>query len=95
MIDDFNHELYRKAFALKSNTEWVMIMPNTKSSSMAASATGIVAATMAAGAAIYMINGNTKKGKKRAMKRKAKRTMRNVGQAVNNVVDSVATNLLK
>ena len=58
-------------------------------------ATGVVAATMVAGAAAYLISENSTKGKKRARKRNAKRTMRNVGQAVNSVVDSVATNLLK
>ena len=85
--------LYKSAF--KSAMKWVITMHQMKKSSMATAATGIVAATMAAGAAVYMISENSTKGKKRARKRNAKRAMRNMGQAVNTVVDSVATNLLK
>ncbi len=69
-------------------------MNGLKKSQMATVA-GIAAATMACGATIYLVNENTSKSKKRAMKRNTQRAMKNVGDAVNSVVDSVANNLLK
>lgn len=68
---------------------------NNKSKNSVATVAGIAAATMATGAAIYLVNENTSKSKKKAMKKNTQKAMKNVGTAVSNVVDTMATNLLK
>lgn len=61
---------------------------------MAATAAGIAAATVAAGTAAYLVNANSSKGRRRAMKKNAQRAMRTVGSAVSSAVDTMAGNLL-
>ena len=60
---------------------------------MAATAAGIAAASVAAGAAAYYMN-NSPKAKRRAMKKRAQKTMRTVSGAIGSAVDSMAQNLL-
>ncbi|MEG2073963.1 MAG: hypothetical protein RRY54_04280 [Angelakisella sp.] len=62
--------------------------------SMAVTAAGIAAASVAAGTAAYFINANSKKGHRKAMERKAKKVMHNVGATMSNVVDSVAASIM-
>lgn len=62
--------------------------------SMAATAVGIAAASVAAGAAAYYMNVGSPKGKRRAMKKRTQRAMRTVTHAVGSAVDNMASSIL-
>ena len=57
-------------------------------------AAGIAAVTLAAGAAAYAMNARSMKSSRKAMKRTAGKAARGMGEMVNTVVDSVASNVL-
>lgn len=69
-------------------------MQKANKSSMAATAAGIAAATVAAGTAAYLMNAHSPRGRRRAMKKNAQKAMHTVGAAVSSAVDTMANNIL-
>ncbi len=58
-------------------------------------AAGIAAVSLAAGATAYAMNARSMKGARRKMKKTANQAAKAIGGVVNNVVDSVSSNLLQ
>ena len=66
----------------------------SKHSSMASAVTGIAAVTLAAGTAAYVMNAQSMKGTRKAMKRTAGKAAKMMGQVMDTVVDNVASGIM-
>ena len=67
---------------------------HSKHSSMASAVTGIAAATLAAGAAAYVMNAKSMKGTRKAMKRTAGKAAKMMGGMVDTMVENVASGIM-